>query len=153
MIINYPLQNRASTDSPADLTSLHILVMEKNMGIAEMITIVLAQVGYCSTICTGELSALSQLSTNVPPALILLDLSLLREPSRKVLSDRQREYCTTTGLTLPPLIVLTTSPKIKDEVETMGYRTLLKPFRIRELLEAVRESLHGSSSQDEALLR
>jgi DNA-binding response OmpR family regulator len=128
------------TSVPASLASSHVFIVEKNPSIAEMITTVLTLAGYCPTKGIGELSALSQISPTNPPALILLDISLPHEACSKILTDAQAQ-CMAIGITPPPIIILTTSPSIRNEVEAIGYRALLKPFHVQDLMQAVHEAL------------
>jgi len=113
--------------------------VEKNPGIAQMITWALALAGYCPTRSAGELSTLFQNFPEDLPVLILLDVSLVRESGSKVLLDIQAQ-CSSLGIT-PPIIVLTTNPVIQKEVETVGYRAILKPFHVQHLMQAVSEAL------------
>jgi DNA-binding response OmpR family regulator len=128
------------TSVPASLASSHVFIVEKNPGIAEMITTVLTLAGYSPTKGIGELSVLSQISPTNPPVLILLDVSLPHETCSKILTDAQAQFMAI-GITPPPIIVLTTSPSVRNEVEAIGYRTLLKPFHVQDLMQAVHEVL------------
>ncbi len=119
---------------PIPPASPYIFIAEENLRIAHMITSVLTLAGYRSSI--GELAALSH---GHPPMLILLDLNFFSKVRSKSLPDVEAQ-CSSEGVT-PPIIVMTTSSIIHKEVETMGYRALLKPFHVQDLLQAIHEAL------------
>ncbi|HZO73760.1 MAG TPA: hypothetical protein VFB60_16275 [Ktedonobacteraceae bacterium] len=131
---NFPLFNMPA--SPASPASPYIFIVEENLRIAHMITSVLTIAGYHYSV--GELTALSY---EHPPTLILLDLSILSKAKSKALPDVEAQYSSRGVVPPPPIIVMTTSSIIQKEVETMGYRVLLKPFHVKELRQAIHEAL------------
>ncbi len=129
-----PAPSLPPSSMPASPDSPYIFIAEENLRIAQMITSVLTLAGYRSSV-----GALAALSHEHPPMLILLDLNLFSKVRSKSLPDVEAQ-CSSEGVT-PPIIVMTTSPIIQKEVETMGYRALLKPFHVQDLLQTIHEAL------------
>jgi CheY-like chemotaxis protein len=121
-----------------------ILIAESHPLIAELLAWVLEARGY-RTQQVADLASLLHLPHTLPafepPALLLLDISI---PARGVSATVSvvRACWQTCGITLPPLIVLTTNPQISEEAHLAGYPALLKPFHLCDLDAAVQRTLH-----------
>lgn len=115
----------------AQVDSALILVVDERLDIRDMLQHGLTIVGYrVATLAQEAWTDHIALSYD-PPALVILDMS---DPSVDVvafLRDLRRRWTTT-----PPILVMTTSPSIYTKVEEVG-QVVLKPFRIRDLLEKI----------------
>ena len=116
----------------------HVLVVDDNAAICDMLSWALELAGYRACAIPGGESALTWIDTAIQsgdsPTLILLDLSL--ETKRAAHLHRLRARWKTAP---PPIIVLTTSKEIDDELA--GERVVHKPFHVHDLLVEVHKVL------------
>jgi DNA-binding response OmpR family regulator len=127
---------QAHCKEPVALASPSICIIEPHPGIAHMISNMLNLVGYRSSI--RETPTFTHISVEDPPSVILLDIHPVRE-SRSKLLDVQAQ-CFSIGI-IPAIIVLTTSSVLQKEVETLGFRALVKPFHVQDLIRTIHEAL------------
>src|SRR5437660_2701339 len=114
----------------------HVLVVEHNPAIREMLCRALELAGYRVTeYAGGEAWVDSVKQSDDPPALVLLDLSILPMPSIAFLHNLRAQW-----KIVPPIITLTTNKQIYDELAAVE-RVFFKPFRVRELLAEIQQIL------------
>jgi DNA-binding response OmpR family regulator len=145
-LLTPPEQPRSSAPTHAPL-----FIIGKDSNIVQMLTLMLELAGYRSIKSTNALSTLSSHSPQQKPALILLDMGLIYGSGRKMLLDIQK-HCSSLRITTP-IIILTTSPALQKEAGSMGYRAILKPFSLQDLMQAVREALCPPLLQQQAFLK
>jgi two-component system response regulator (stage 0 sporulation protein F)/two-component system response regulator RpaA len=126
------------TDHPP--AAPHILIAEDHPAIQELLCWVLQLAGYRTTACAGRHATLTWRERVMPsgecPALILLDLSLLRIQDATDFLYRLRVRWHAACGVLPQIIVLTTSKQVQEAL-TPGECVILKPFHVRDLLALV----------------
>ena len=116
-------------------SSRHVLVVEDNVAIADMLCQTLELAGYRATVHTGgEAWIDNAMQSDDPPALVLLDLDNPETNGVAFLHHLRVEWHAA-----PPIIVLTTSKEIHDELA--GERVVQKPFHIRYLLAEIHKVL------------
>jgi DNA-binding response OmpR family regulator len=121
--------------------SIHrdILLVEDEAAIAELLRRVLVRAGYIVRIATDGRQALVELDT-ARPAVLILDLILPGMSGFNVLEHIHQHQMSV------PIVIITANPLHHDSLHHPGImQVLFKPFRIEELLNAVR-SIIGSSS-------
>ena len=117
----------------------HILIVEREAAVQEMLCWMLLLAGYHTTACADRNAALTWGEQTTPaedPALILLDLSLLYTAEAREFLVRLRARWQEAGKVLPPIIVLTTSPQMQAELRPREC-ILQKPFHVRDLLSLI----------------
>ena len=113
----------------------HVLVVEDNVAIADMLCQTLELAGYRATAYVGAEAWIdSAMQSDDPPALVLLGLDNPETNGAAFLHHLRVEW-----KTAPPIIVLTTSKEIHDEVA--GERVVQKPFHVRDLLAEIHNVL------------
>jgi CheY-like chemotaxis protein len=122
----------------------YVLIIDDAPGIQEMLCRALELAGYrASAICNGP-GALAwadhAIRSSNSPALILLDLSI---PSMNDGTFLQQFRAKWNGA--PPIIVLTTSAKIHDDLAGIE-RVICKPFHICDLLSEVAKAMPLATS-------
>jgi DNA-binding response OmpR family regulator len=112
----------------------HILVVEDDAGIRDLLLIVLHDNGYSvATAHTGR-EALEAMHTRLPD-LVLLDLMLPDMTGWAFLRARESERVLTE---VPILVISAAGPSGIDEAQSLGAPVFLpKPFEVDELLERV----------------
>ena len=116
-------------------SSRHVLVVEDNVAIADIICQTLKLAGYRARAhAGGEAWIDNAMKSDDPPALVLLDLDNPETNGAAFLHHLRVEWSTA-----PPIIVLTTSKEIHDELA--GERVVQKPFHVRDLLAEIHKVL------------
>lgn len=132
----------------------HILVVEDDTAIADMLVMLLHMEGYAVTIATSGADAMSLVAEQgasarlctregARPDLILLDLQLPDMNGEEVIKQWRN-----TGLLVPPVIVLTARREqvALDTAHDIGAASVfLKPFEIDSLLDQIKLMLTQSS--------
>ena len=116
-----------------------ILIVEREAAVQEVLCWMLLLAGYRAIVCADHNVALTwgeQINPVEDPALILLDLSLPSAIGAADFLARLRARWQEAGKMLPPIIVLTTSPPVRAELEPREC-LLLKPFHVRDLLSLI----------------
>jgi len=114
--------------------SMHhdILLVEDEAAIADLLRRVLVRAGYTARIATDGIQALAALGDNIP-AVLILDLILPGISGFTILEHMHHHQISV------PIIIITANPLHHDSLHHPGItRVLFKPFRIEELLDAVR---------------
>ena len=115
--------------------SRHVLVVEDNVTIADILCQALKLAGYRATAhAGGEAWIDNAMQSEDPPALVLLDLDNPETNGAAFLHQLRVEWNPA-----PPIILLTTSKEIHDELA--GERVVRKPFHIRDLLAEIHKVL------------
>jgi len=110
-------------------------VVEYNVAIADIICQTLKLAGYRATAhAGGEAWIDNAMKSDDPPELVLLDLDHPDTNGAAFLHHLRVEWSTA-----PPIIVLTTSKEIHDELA--GERVVQKPFHVRDLLAEIHKVL------------
>src|SRR5438552_3834942 len=123
------------TGKQAFPSSRHVLVVEDNVAIADMLCQTLELAGYRATAHVGGETWIDKaMQSNEPPALVLLGLDNPETNGAAFLHHLRVEWNTA-----PPIIVLTTSKEIHDELA--GERVVQKPFHVRDLLAEIHKVL------------
>ena len=129
-------------------TAPHILIVEEQPVIQELLCWVLHLAGYRSTVCTSRQTALTwreqAMMPGSDPVALLLDLSLLGVIEATDFLHLLRAHWREAGGTPPAVIVLTTSKQMQV---TLGMRehVLQKPFHVRDLLALIRQVIPVTS--------
>ncbi len=119
----------------------HILVVEQQPAVREMLWWILRLAGYRVTANADRNAALTWQEWAMPaddPVVMLLDLSLPRTTEAANFLFHLRARWQEAGKGAPRVIVLTTSPQVRAELEAREH-VLLKPFYIRDLLALIQE--------------
>jgi CheY-like chemotaxis protein len=122
---------RGDSDGPASQSPPHVLVVDDDSGIRELIAEVLLDEQYSVATAANGLEALNRIADR-RPALVLLDLQMPVMTGWDVLA-RMREQ----GLAIP-VVFMTAGFRAQTEAER--YRVdghLSKPFEMEELLRVV----------------
>ena len=123
-------------------TAPHILIVEEQPVIQELLCWVLHLAGYRSTVCTSRQTALTwreqAMMPGSDPVALLLDLSLLSVTEATDFLHLLRARWHEAAEVPPPVIVLTTSPQVQA-VLGIRERVLQKPFHVRELLALIQQ--------------
>jgi CheY-like chemotaxis protein len=126
-------------DTPSSLP--HILIVEDNPAIKELLDWVLGLAGYRTTVCAGGQTALTWIDETVLSgerfALILIELSFSVANALDSLHHLRTHWYNVYG-TLPQVIVLTTSKQVQEALAPME-RVILNPFHIQELLTLIQQ--------------
>lgn len=129
-------------------TAPHILIVEEQPVIQELLCWVLHLAGYRSTVCTSRQTALTwreqAMMPGSDPVALLLDLSLLGVIEATDFLHLLRAHWREAGGAPPAVIVLTTSKQMQV---TLGMRehVLQKPFHVRDLLALIRQVIPVTS--------
>ena len=111
-----------------------VLIVDERPDICDLLHKALTLVGYRVTAVAGREGWLDDaMQSDDPPALVLLDLSDPFIDAVTFLRDLRARWKAS-----PPLLVMTTSKHIYDELVTVE-RVVLKPFRVSQLLNAVQQ--------------
>jgi CheY-like chemotaxis protein len=126
-----------------------ILIVEDNEDIREVMSVLLAEVGYDVATAGDGLEALAWLRAHRKPALILLDWSMPRcdGPGFRALQ------LTEPGLAPIPVILVTAEDRPVEKAAAMGLDRddcIPKPFDFRTLLAAIESHKAGSMAGAEA---
>jgi len=114
-------------------TSSDILLVEDDLIVAEVLYRMLVRAGYRVRIASDGNQALAALGT-ARPALLILDLILPGVSGFTILEHIHDHQM------LMPIVVITANPLYHDSLHLAGIRhVLIKPFRIEELLTALRK--------------
>jgi CheY-like chemotaxis protein len=118
----------------------HVLVVDDEWAIAELLTDLLGDEGFHVTTAGNGKQALGKISDRRPD-LILLDfmMPIMDGPAtlRALAADAR-----TAGI---PVVMMSSLPEAAVAERASGYRVFLrKPFRIPEVQEAVRRALEGA---------
>ena len=115
--------------------SRHVLVVEDNLAIADILCQALKLAGYRATAhAGGEAWIDNAMQADDPPALMLLDLDNPETNGAAFLHHLRVQWSTA-----PPIIALTTSKEIHDELA--GESVVQKPFHVRDLLAEIHKVL------------
>jgi DNA-binding response OmpR family regulator len=127
--------------NPAAATSnTHILVLEDDFSIAELLSWILTEAGYRVT-CASTLQEAREIAENDKPDLIIADLLLPDGLGSDLLYEMARSH----NGTRPPAIVMSALPQARQQAEAAGAQLCMtKPFDLAELLEAVDRLAHAS---------
>lgn len=122
----------------------HILIVEEQPTIQELLCWVLHLAGYRSTACADRQAALTwkeqAMMPGGDPVALLLDLSLLGVTEALDFLHHLRARWRDAGGTPPTVIVLTTSKQVQRALETREH-VLQKPFHVRELLALIQRAI------------
>lgn len=118
----------------------HILVVENDRNILEVIGIILREAGYKVSLSTNEKNMLDNINLLQPDAIILDILKPTFEGTE--LCRLLKEVETTAHI---PIIVLSTHPKIQKVKEICADEVIAKPFDIDGLLDVLSEQLRTAS--------
>ncbi len=140
--INGAVHDDQDVHDPQD--SAYVLIIDDASGIREMLCRALELAGYrASAICNGPgalVWADHAIRSGNSPALILLDLSIPSMNDGTFLQQFRARWNVA-----PPIIVLTTSAKIHDDLAGME-RVIRKPFHICDLLSEVEKVMPLATS-------
>jgi DNA-binding response OmpR family regulator len=120
--------------SPAAATeNIHILVLEDDYSIAELLSWILTEAGYRVT-CASSLQEAREAAELDKPDLIIADLLLPDGLGSDLLFEMARSH----NGTRPPAIVMSALPQARQQAEAAGAQVCMtKPFDLTELLDAV----------------
>ena len=105
----------------------HILIVDDNEDICEVVTLILVKAGYDAH-AVGHFEPFSNGNT---PDLILLDIKMGAQDGREVCRNL-KSHKETHDI---PVIIFSASPDVKDQAEKAGADDFIsKPFEIKELL-------------------
>lgn len=141
--------NVPRSETNAHMKRALVLIVDERPDICDLLHQALTLAGYRVTVATrgGETWLDGAMQSDDPPTLVLLDLSDPSVDAIAFLRDLRVRW-----KAAPPLLVMTTSKHIYDELVTVE-RVVLKPFRFRELLNAVQQIIlchaEGRSGPDE----
>ena len=119
-----------------------LLVIEVQWTIQELLLSTFTLFGYeCNTINTEQIASLTWIEHCVQmlPDGIVLDIDI-RRATLKAPVDFVHAFSarwSLSGHPMPPLVLLTTRCDIRDVLQQEGYRVVTKPFKIRELFDAM----------------
>jgi two-component system, chemotaxis family, chemotaxis protein CheY len=135
------------------LSRIGVLVVEQNPAIQDMLCWALELAGYSPLAQTPEYIVHHwhnhQMLTSEKIALLLLDVSFpWEEEGLEFLRMLRSHWATSNGIVLP-IIVLTTSERIYQELLEQGEQVEKKPFHINQLITRV-QGLLRSPTSDEA---
>ena len=109
-----------------------ILLVEDEAAIADLLRRVLVRAGYTVRIATDGIQALAELGEDIP-AVLILDLILPGISGFTVLEHMHHHQM------IVPIVIITANPLHHDSLHYPGItQVLFKPFRIEELLDAIR---------------
>lgn len=127
---------------PEKLTDKHILVVDNDRAILELIGIILRDAGYAVSLSSNEGEVLELINQLQPDAIILDVFRPTHEGTE--LCRLLKEAEATSHI---PVIVLSTHPKIEKVKEICADEVLAKPFDIDGLLEVLHEQLTEADQQ------
>ena len=111
-----------------------ILAIDDDAGFREGLADVLDDLGYSVTGAASGREALDVLRNEPRPDVILLDLRMPDMDGRRFREEQTRDA----ALSAIPLVVVSGSRDVEREGRSLGAdATLLKPFRVRSLLESI----------------
>ncbi|MGF1923517.1 MAG: response regulator [Bacteroidia bacterium] len=113
-----------------------ILVVENNKDILELISIVLHDAGYDTSLCTNEYKIFDHIIEFKPDAILLDIIKPTTEGTELCRQIKEAE-----GTKHIPVIVLSTHPQIEKVKDICADDVVEKPFDIEGLLVAVKEQL------------
>lgn len=122
------------------VTGKHVLVVENDRSILELIGIVLKDAGYRISLKSNEKNMVDHINLLQPDAIILDILQPSNEGTE--LCRLLKEVETTAHI---PIIVLSTHPKIQKVKEICADEVVAKPFDIDGLLDVLSEQLRSAS--------
>lgn len=112
-----------------------VLVIEDNLGLIDLLVIILCFGGYTVSIVTNAEAALTWIDhaicAGTIPTIILLDLDTQLGIERSLFLNQLRERWQKKVGTNPPLIVLKT---LLNDLDDINYLVLQKPFHVQDLL-------------------
>ncbi len=139
------LSNEQEVSSQVDRPT--ILIVDDNIPIQEMLYWLLESMGYRAIVSAGGQAVLTWIDTALQaddcPGLILLDLGNPSASGADLL-HLVRARWNNTSCALPPIIVLTTSKNLYENLVPVE-RVLLKPFHVSVLTALVQEMFSLSS--------
>jgi two-component system, OmpR family, response regulator len=122
-----------------------ILLVEDEAAIAELLRRVLVRADYSVRIASDGRQALAALDAD-RPAVMLLDLILPDMSGFTVLEHMHQHQMSV------PIVIITANPLHHESLHHPGImQVLIKPFRIEELLNAVRSIIGSSSPRQKAV--
>jgi CheY-like chemotaxis protein len=124
-------------------TVRRVLVIEDDDDIREVMKEALASEGYVVDGARDGLDALSKLESQLPPALILLDMMMPRMDGEAFLKAlRGRSTLATT-----PVVVISGSAAAREQASQLAAAAfLVKPFELDELLGLIRRLADAESA-------
>lgn len=120
-----------------------ILIVDDEVQIRKMLTIMLQSNGYRVVEAVNGSDALNMVASH-PPDLILLDLGLPDQPGQEILKHLREWY-------VNPVIILSVQSDENDIVTALDSGAndyLVKPFRTGELLARIRSALRKTTADD-----
>ena len=119
-----------------------LLVIEVQWTIQELLLSTFTLFGHkCNTIDTKQIASLTWVECciqTLPDGIVLdIDIPMAAFQSPVDFVHAFSVRWSMTGHPMPPLVLLTTRCDIRDSLQQEGYRVVTKPFKIRELLEAM----------------
>ena len=117
-----------------------ILVVENNLDILELISLVLGQAGYEVSAFINEKDIYDHVSEFQPDAILLDIIRPTIEGTELCRQIKEAE-----GTSHIPVIVLSTHPQIRKVKEVCADEVIEKPFDIDGLLEVLAEQLQTAS--------
>jgi DNA-binding response OmpR family regulator len=129
-----------------------VLIAEDQPAIQELLRCVLQLAGYRTTVCAGRQAALTWIDrvmlSEDYPALILLDLSIpCTNDAADFLRHLRARWHDACG-ELPPIIVLTTSKQVQEDLTPREW-VVLKPFHVRDLLVLIQRVIPFASRSED----
>jgi DNA-binding response OmpR family regulator len=113
-------------------TSIDILLVEDDIVLADVLRRMLIRAGYMVRIATDGIQALAALIDELP-AILILDLILPGMSGFAILEQMRQHQISV------PIIIITANPLYYDSLHYPNtVQMLFKPFRIEELLAALR---------------
>jgi DNA-binding response OmpR family regulator len=122
----------------------HILVIEDDTSIAELLAWVLAEAGYRVS-SAGSLREARRICGQFKPDVIVADLLLPDGLGSDLLYEMVNKH----NGSRPPAIVMSALPQARQHADAAGAQVCLsKPFDLTEFLEAVRQLLESHGRGD-----
>jgi DNA-binding NtrC family response regulator len=117
----------------------HILVVDDNEAVREVIADVLLEQQYCVSVASGGSEMRNFLRTSDPVDCAILDALMPGEAIASLLLHLQEKNI--------PVVVISGSPDALEHVPDNGLQLLQKPFRSQELCRSVNTALAGRRNQ------
>ena len=140
------------SEAESHSAATHILIVEEQPTIQELLCWVLHLAGYRSTVCASRQAALTwgelALTPGDNPVVLLLDLGLLDETEALDFLHLLRTRWRNAGGVPPPVIMLTTSKQVQRVLETREH-VLQRPFHVQELLAHIRQVIPETSPRSQ----